>query len=163
MDNLEKKIKKIFITLLVFSVLFVAAIPMIPVGFVKGWLFIAIPSIVIVVAGFYGMPLGWIAWASLRKSRNLVRAITVDGITKVADLAANFGEKPKMLKKEISELLKKGYLAGYKFGEDGTELEKVEKQAAKKVRAAVCDFCGAALPPDAEGVCQYCGAKYKFE
>jgi hypothetical protein len=162
MNNLEKKIKKSFIILLVFSILFVAAIPMIPVGFAKGWLFVAIPSIVIVAAGFYGQPLGWIAWANLRKSKNLIRAIVGDGITKVADLAANFGEKPGAVKKEISELLKKGYLAGYKFSGDGTELEKVEK-SEKKVRAAVCEFCGAALPSDGEGVCQYCGARYKFE
>jgi hypothetical protein len=163
MNDLEKKLKKGFVILLVFSTLFVAAIPMIPIGFINGLTFIAIPSIVIVVVGFFGQPLGWIAWANLRRSKNLVRAITEDGITKVVDLAANFGKQPNAVKKEISELLKKGYLAGYKFSEDGTELEKVAKRPEKKIRVAVCDFCGALLPSEDEGICQYCGARYKFE
>jgi hypothetical protein len=164
MNDLEKKIKKRFIALLISSALFVAAIPMIVVGFVNGWLFVAIPSIVVAVAGFYGLPIGWASLSNLILSKNFVRAITDDGITKIVDLAANFGKKQNTVKKEISEILRKRYLTGYKFNEDGTELEKIQKtEPEKKVRADICVFCGAGLPSDGGGVCQYCGAAYRIE
>jgi hypothetical protein len=163
MNDLDQKIKKRLIILVIFSVLFVAAIPMIPVGFSNGWYLIAIPSIVIVAAGFYGLPFGWSFLVSLKRSRSLALAIAKDGITKVSDLAAQFGVKEKTIVLNISELFQKRYLSGYKFNKDKTELVRVEppKEPEKKVYTAVCGACGAPLPTDAEGVCKYCGTAYK--
>ncbi|MDR2046552.1 MAG: hypothetical protein LBP79_01375 [Clostridiales bacterium] len=65
MSVLEKKAKMQLPILVIFSALFAAAVPGIVIGFVNGWLLMAIPSIIFTVGGVYGLPLGWIGYTNI--------------------------------------------------------------------------------------------------
>ncbi|MDR1940424.1 MAG: hypothetical protein LBQ40_06525 [Clostridiales bacterium] len=165
-NNLNEKIKRTLPILIIFSVLFVLGIPGIVVGFVNGWMLLAIPGIIFVVGGFFGLPLGWTAFGTMIESRNLLNAI-LDGMTDIGDLARSYGKSQRTMKASVVVLLQKRYLTGYKLNDGGTALvvmeKPVEPEAPKKAAALKCAYCGASLPQNAEGeggVCEYCGTPF---
>jgi hypothetical protein len=162
--DIDKKIKSLLIFMIIISVLAVVGIPCIPIGFANNMLWLGIPGIVFAVAGFYGAPIGWTQWGALVQKRNVARAIELDGLTEIADLARNFGKSPKVMKAEVLTVINKRYITGYKLNEDGTALVpivKKEKSAPKKINT-VCDFCGAQHEANEDGYCTYCGTHYKI-
>ncbi|MDR2634923.1 MAG: hypothetical protein LBC13_02965 [Clostridiales bacterium] len=155
--DINKSLKTELTILLVFSALFVAGIPAIPVGFAGGLIWLGILGCIFVGGGFYGLPLGWVHFGEQCRRRAIVRAVTDDGLTDVSELASNFGKSEKSIRQSLVTIFNKRYLPGYKFNADKTALVAFEKAApVKKIRK--CESCGAALTGD--GVCPYCGAAH---
>ena len=152
--DIQKKHKNTLLLMILLSVLSVVSIPGIVLGFYFHILYIAIPSIVFVVIGFYGLPMGWVAYGSLRERNGLFQAITQDGITTISDLANTFGKKVKYIENKVAELMKKRYLVNYKFNDDKTEIVEVEKK--QPIKKYLCPYCGAKLAKD-DLKCPYCG------
>ncbi|MDR0697484.1 MAG: hypothetical protein LBF68_08160 [Christensenellaceae bacterium] len=164
MNVIEKKIKKTFRILLGVSVAFPLAIIGTIFGFVNGYIGLGIPSAIILAISFYGMAIGWTFFGIMLSDKNLVNAIVKDGILSMADLAALYRRRPKFMVIRVSELFRKRYLPGYKFNESRTALEKVEKpKEVAVVTSNKCPNCGAELPPQKEGECEYCGSKFHIE
>ena len=69
--DLKKSITKKMILAYVLTFAFIAGIPSIIFGATKGWTLLLIVGIICVVAGFYGMPIAWIAFADKKKLYNI--------------------------------------------------------------------------------------------
>jgi energy-coupling factor transporter transmembrane protein EcfT len=156
--NGDKKIKnsvrKGLLACLIVSVLFVAGIPMIVVGFGSGWQWLGIPGVIFTAGGFFTAPILWTFWGVTVGQRRLCLAIEEDGLLSVEDLARNFGRSAKGMRAEITTVMNKRWLTGYKFSEDKSALIAVEKKTA--VVLAKCPTCSAPVPKDA-ATCPYCG------
>ncbi|MDR0751476.1 MAG: zinc ribbon domain-containing protein [Christensenellaceae bacterium] len=163
MSAIEKKIKKTLPVLLGFTILFPLSIVGTVLGFVSGYIAIGIPCAILTAGCFYGVSIGWTMFGIMVGNKNLVNAITKDGIENIDDLAALYRTRPRFMVLRVSELFRKRYLPGYKFNSEKTALEKVEKPKAVSVVASKCPNCGAELPLEKDGVCTYCGSKYHID
>jgi hypothetical protein len=153
-DKRNKSLRKGLKACLIVSALFVVGIPMIPFGIGHHWLWMWIPGILFTGGGFFATPILWTFWGVAVGQRRLCLAIEEDGILAIDDLARNFGRRPRLMRMEVSALMNKRWLTGYKFNADKTALIAVEQ---KKPRiAARCPSCSAPVPKDA-AVCPYCG------
>jgi ribosomal protein S27AE len=156
--DIEKEVKKTFRIMVIWSVAAVAAIPLMILSLIllTGWVkwVLAAPLIAVLVASFYGLPIGWtMSYAGKLQKARIVSAVK-SGVLKIKDIAAMTGEKEKFLVPNIQELIGKRYLVGYKFNDNKTELEFIEVIARKQRK---CPNCGGIL--DDDGVCRYCNAR----
>ncbi|MDR3292579.1 MAG: zinc ribbon domain-containing protein [Clostridiales bacterium] len=165
-QNIEAVIKKTLILLVALSILFVLGIPGIVIGFsVKNLTALGIFSIVVVAAGFYGLPLGWVSFGVLHSLKAIVYNVQENGILEISALARAIGKKDKETLPLVRKVLNKRYLTGYTFSPDNTSLVKIEKPEEPIPEPVVtetttkgrCIACGAPLPPDSNGICPYCG------
>ncbi|MDR3262929.1 MAG: hypothetical protein LBT30_01295 [Clostridiales bacterium] len=163
MNDLVKLVNKRKYFLIALSILFPLGIVGIIIGAVSGRVFLLVPSIIVVVAGFYGLPIGWSQFSVLNFSKNVAAAIATDGITTIKDLANTFGRKEKDIQKTVTDILSKRYITGYLFNDDKTELIKTgkkpeapEEKPDTPTKISRCVSCGAPLSPDSNGVCPYC-------
>jgi hypothetical protein len=136
------------------SVVVVASIPGMIVSLVAGNWFIAIPCILFVVSGFYGLPFIWLGYAAARFNAALTRSVTVNNVTNIAELSTIYGMKDRQMRQSLMKLVQKGHLDNYKFSADGKELVQVQKKQ-EPVWDNKCPYCGAAISVYAE-VCGYC-------
>ena len=107
MQKVLKRRRSILAWALTLSILFPAGILMIIFGFSDGMLFLAIPGVLFVVAGFYAMPVLWVKFGELSRRANLCRTIDRDGVRSVAILAQMRGVTKKTMLAEIRSLLEK--------------------------------------------------------
>ncbi|MDR3215963.1 MAG: DUF3040 domain-containing protein [Clostridiaceae bacterium] len=156
--DLKKSTKKGLLILIIFSALFVAGIPAIPLGFANGLAWLGVIGIVFVAGGFFGLPIGWTFLGEKRRQQTIVSAVVEDGLTDVKELAANFGKSEKAMRGDLVMIFNKRYITGYKFNADKTALIPFEKAEIKKNNGRKCEFCGAVLTGKVEEKCPYCGS-----
>lgn len=165
MENnaLKQAMKKRFWLALVLSVLLVAGIPMIPIGFAFGIYPVGILGIVFAVVGFYGCPVAWTTYGSLASYRGAYSLIEEDGVRSVNDLASTLGVPQRKAKEMVTYLINKRFLRGYTF--DGADkITPISVPAAEKRNAldlGKCPNCGATLTLDGGSLkCPYCGSVF---
>ena len=166
MNSIQSSKRRFFAWALLLSILFPAGILMIIFGFTKGMLYIAIPGIVLTVAGFYVMPVLWINFGTRRYYETLHQQITVDGIRKISLLAEMNGKNAKQTAADIRYLISHRFLPRYVILENEFLVDKEETQdfdayvARRQGGTAVvkCPSCGADVElVDGLGRCAYCG------
>lgn len=119
--DIKKDCKKLLIISILFSIGFVVGIPAIIFGAIYGGAMIAlmVVGIIMVVCGFYGAPILWIAYGEKVKQSSIYDMITVDGITDVKTISNSIGSaNEEQVKQIIKILIEKRYLTGYKFEKD---------------------------------------------
>lgn len=170
-DNYEKDIEKykralLFVSILV-SVLFVAGIPMIPVGFVSGYKFIGIIGIVFAGCGFYAVPLLWVGYGMTVSTSGLCHQIKVRNILDINTLCRLNNKSEKVILAQIQKLITERYLVNYILIDN--HLAKMDNNQYATVDitstlTAVCPFCGGKVPVlDGKGLCPYCGCLVTLE
>ena len=161
--SLHKAIRNMLIIALVFSVLFVAGIPMIPVGFYYGIYPVGILGIIFTVAGFYGTPFVWIAFAALVSHKGVYSMIEDDGVYSVNSIANTLGMNVKKTRGMVTYLINKRYLKGYTFDGADTIVPTSALGAAGKANLSLgkCPNCGAILTELGNTLrCPYCGGVF---
>ena len=161
--TIDKTIRKILIWAILAAVCFVGGIPLIVFGASQSLWPLLVIGIIFVVFGFYGSPMLWIQYGTLKTQKRVVDAVMEEHLTSVTEISSQL----QMREKEVREYIKKGinkkYITGYLY--DGNTLTPNEKQAPKKkiVRSA-CPNCGGRLEPTETGYeCPYCGSKFEKE
>ncbi|MGN1259072.1 MAG: hypothetical protein ACI4T8_02425 [Christensenellales bacterium] len=154
-NKVIKDTKKAFITALIISILFIIGIPVTIFSAINRQFILMAFGIACIVVGFYGTPLIWIHYASLKQLYNVVFAITEEKIFSVSDLCSHFGKNTKDIIGYIETSIEKHYLVGYKF--NGKELsynDDMNKMHITKV--GKCPACGAPLEDSNAKICPYC-------
>ena len=176
MDKVKRARKKALIRAIIFTVLLVAGIPMIPIGFVfaakttgavHGILIaVAIAGIAFTAVGFYGTPIAWTSFGNFAPIVRLLYAIEKECIYDVPTLATYLHRREKDIQGTIRTAIDKLYLEGYFF--DGTKLTLNENKKLKaKPIYTKCPNCGASLPTPQDGdesvTCKYCGSVFPIK
>lgn len=159
MDKLKRSKNRALAAAIILTVLLVAGIPAIPLGFTSGYIAVGIVGIVFTVIGFYGCPISWTAYANYAPLMRVVYAIEKEGLRTVPELSAHLRRSEKDVTAAISKAIDKMYLENYLF--DGKTLTPNKKSAAAtKIFPSKCPSCGAPLPPAASQSnhirCPYC-------
>lgn len=154
--DVKKDCKKLLIISILFSIGFVVGIPAIIFGAIYGGAMIAlmVVGIIMVVCGFYGAPILWIAYGEKVKQSSIYDMITVDGITDVKTISNSIGNaNEEQVKRIINILIEKRYLTGYKFEKDEVLTTN------KKIKNHKCPNCGANLTEEyGKWICTYCNS-----
>lgn len=109
--------------------------------------------------GFYGCPIGWVAYGNKRTYLRLVSAIEDEHLYTVRDLASQLGLSEKEVRNQIDDLFKKRYILGYRRTGDGIELNE-NKALADRESTRSCPSCGAKVTfKGTETLCPYCGTR----
>lgn len=157
-DPFRQAMRKKMTAGIVLSVLFVIGVPCIPIGFAFGLLPIGIVGIVFAVVGFYGTPLIWTNYGTLRSHLGVYCMITEDGITDINRLAATLCLDQKKVLTQVNYLINKRYLRGYVLQDMNLVSVVPEK---KPDLANKCPNCGATLAVGEDVLyCPYCGGKF---
>lgn len=155
--NISHFASVLLITLIFASVLFVAGIPMIPLGVINGKMWITILGIVFTAGGFFGLPFAWTFFGTVKSWQRVHYAITKEGITEISALAKHLNRSERNIKATVNNLINRLYLTGYVFNPGDTGLVLSQKTPRVKNK---CENCGAPIVPDATK-CSYCGIYYK--
>lgn len=166
--NITSHKKKMLFLALTLSVLFVLGIIGTVIFAIKLRFVLMGFSIAFVVAGFYGSPIAFIAYATARVSENLVYSVTHDKILSVKTLCEIYGISEKIMKKNLRNLIANRYLPNYLLNGDKLSLNTVivetedvakeEKTKNELQKSVKCPFCGAVLVVKGEsGKCPFCG------
>ncbi len=159
MKTINKKIRILFFFALALSIGFPAGILGIIFGGIKRMIPLMILGIVLVVAGFYAMPILWVQYANKRQDRTLLNMIEHEHIYTVQGLALQTGNNEKAVREKLKNMLRKRELVGYLLVDDTLELNTNVKQTAKTRRTQKCENCGAMTRFDGvKFVCDYCGS-----
>ena len=158
MKMIERAVKKLFFLSMLFSVMFVAGIPMIVLGASKGIMPVMIIGIIFTALGFYGTPMFWVSYGGKVGLKRLVYAVTEEHLLTVQEIASQLSKSEKEVRSLLDTCFQKGYLSG--FVRKGDELALNAAQApSEKLHAAECQYCGAKFTyKGTDAVCPYCGA-----
>ena len=159
MDKLKKARRRVLAMAFIFTIMLVAGIPMIPVGFSLGYTFLGIIGIVFTAVGFYGCPLAWSTFGGYAPMVRVVYAIVHESMYSVSEIATYLRKNEKTVQGIITKCIDKLYLEGYFF--DGEKLTLNEnKKLKQKTAYTKCPNCGAPLPAssgaDGHIRCPYC-------
>lgn len=161
--DINKDLKKHRNWAIIISVLFVIGIPLIIVGATKSiWAVLGI-GIACVVIGFYGAPMMWTSYGSMRTLKHVVDAVMEDNLTTLQEIAGQLHIREREARDHIVNGIRKKYITGYIF--DGAKLVPNQKEKPKKkVVTNKCLNCGAPLQADESGfTCPYCGSHFNKE
>ncbi len=157
MQKLNKSIRILFFVSLALSIGFPLGI----LGIIFGAVYFIVPllviGIILVVGGFYAMPILWTKYADKRHDRTLLFMIEHEYIYTVADLAAQTGFKEKNVRERVKNLIMSHYLVGYLFRDDMLERNTNKRQSETSARTKECPRCCATMWFD--GIrfrCDYC-------
>ncbi len=157
MTKLNKKVRILFFISLGFSIALPIGILGIIFGAVKGMTPMLVIGIVLTVAGFYGTPLLWVAYASYRGNRTIYKMIENEHLYTVAEIAAQTGYPEKDVRARIQGMINDFVLVGYIFKDDTLELNTNEKQEKPPIPTKKCPYCGAETSHNGtEYKCEYC-------
>ncbi|MDR0831561.1 MAG: zinc ribbon domain-containing protein [Bacillales bacterium] len=154
MNKLEKKKRSLLIISLLFSFALPLGLFLLIFGLNIGWLFLWIPGIVFLVAGFYGTPLLWVGYASYFPQIRIANCI-LNGILSFEQMSKNTGLKLKEVINIVQKLIN-DYLPYYLINENKTGL-LINLQRQQDVAKGRCRYCGAYLL-DNSTHCTNCGA-----
>lgn len=158
MERLKKRQAKVLTAAVVMSVLFVVGIPAIILGATNEIWALMILGIVFTVAGFYGMPLVWVSYASGFSLLRVVELVERDNVYSVEEIASQTNCSKRDVLQKIRKVLEKRYIEGYLLVDD-SRLKLNENVRQKRARMTVkCHNCGAAVEiSEADANCPYCG------
>ena len=86
------------------TIMLVAGIPMIPVGFSLGYTFLGIIGIVFTAVGFYGCPLAWSAFGGYAPMVRVVYAIEHESMYSVSEIATYLRKNEKTVQGKTASL-----------------------------------------------------------
>lgn len=159
------KIKKIFVLLfcIFVSIVTAIAIPLIPIGVVKGWLWIWIASIVLTVHGAVFLPLYWVWFGGLCRCYKLVRMIETKFVYNANELAVMLNKHREKVIKDIRRCIENEWLTGMLF--DGVNIYVNENTQLKTNPSNItCEYCGTFfLRKPYEYRCPNCGGPIDSE
>lgn len=172
MEKAVKTRNRRFALAVILSVMLVIGIPMIIVGAVGpsdghgamraariGYKFMMGLGIAFTAVGFYGTPLGWIAFGNANAELTIVSAVRTEHLYTVDELASRLGKSEKETLTLLTNCVRKGYLTEYKL--EGTALVLNENTALAPTEVHFeCPRCGAPVVCIAgeKTVCSYCGS-----
>lgn len=161
MDKLKKAKRGALIRALILTLMLIAGIPMIPIGFVFDILPVGIIGIAFTVIGFYGCPVAWVAFGGYGPMLRIVYAVENESLYQIDEIAQYLQKNPKEVAATINKAIEKLYLEGYFF--DGKTLTLNENKKLKRKNIYTkCPHCGAPLAPQGEKdefvKCPYCGS-----
>ncbi len=157
MEKIKKTLSITLFWAILLSILFVVGIPMIVVFAGKNWFLMAL-GIVFVVFGFYGMPMVWVYYGTLRANKRALELVLNENIYSVQELSEQLGVRPSDMLATVRKLINKGYLTGYLLIDNNfLKLNEKVKQEKSKI-VGVCASCGAKSVIEGNAfVCPYCG------
>lgn len=163
MKAISKKITSVFILSMFASICLPVGILMIIFGAANGITPMLVVGIVATVFGFYGTPMLWIRYGSLKGIKNLVAAVENDNLYSVAELSSVLNCNEDETRNRIRAALSARYITGFTFDNDRLVVNTNVKQA--NVGFSVkCDNCGAPVfidPNKADNRCEYCGKVFR--
>ena len=153
-----KATKKNFYMALIWSILFVAGIPMIVIGAVHhsgAWWIMMILGIVFTASGIWGVPLTWVMYAKKRKLMRMAIVISSSESLTIDVLSDTVGRTQPETRDAVRELLQKGWLTGYAFVD---QEDRVKRTSTLDIHHAVCEYCGASFEfKGTNSTCPFCG------
>ena len=134
---------------------------MIVFGATKSLWILLVLGIVCTVFGFYGMPILWVNFGSLKTLKRVVDAVMEENLTSVSEIASQLQLSERTTKDYIRKAINKKYITGFIY--DGNTLVPNEKQAPKKKMSQNrCPSCGGVMEKTDTGwICPYCGSKFE--
>lgn len=157
MKNLDKKINITLIVAILSAIGFVSGIVAIIFGAIHSVALLVV-GIVLVVFGFYGSPMLFVSYGSLKQTKRVVFAVENEKIYSVSDISKQLQMPESVVKNKIIEAINKTYLQGYLF--DGEKFE-ANQNKSKLSKLNRCENCGGALRKDKNGTyCPYCNTHY---
>ncbi len=161
-EKINKKIRSLFWWALGLSIGFPLGIVALVFGAIELNIPLLVGGILLVIAGFYAMPILWVRYGDRRQDRNLLDLVLHEHIYTVGDLARLSGISEKNVREKLKKMLISRELSGYLLVDDVLELNTNTAQTAKTVRTQKCANCGAEMCFDgAKFVCEYCGTAAK--
>lgn len=159
--NVDKALKKMLIISIIASFALIVGIPLIIYSATKSIWILLVLGIIFVVFGFYGAPILWTSYASLKTQKRVVDAVMEEHLTNVSEISQQLQLSERETKDYIRKAINKKYIHGYIY--DGNNLVPNEKQSPKrKISQNRCSNCGGAMEKTENGwVCQYCGSKFE--
>ena len=157
MENKDlKKNINIKLILAIFAlVCFVGGVPMIVI-FAKLQPLLMVLGILMVIFGFYGSPILFIAYGSERQLMRIYNAITIEKLTTNKEISTQLAMTEEQVKSCIQTLVTKQYLKGYLY--DGVSLKNNEKIIMGNTKVSKCPNCGGKMTKTKDGyICEYCG------
>lgn len=163
MQPIYASVRKAFILAMILTFLFPIGGVLLGVG-----LGIAQPAmwaigIACLVCGFYGCPIGWVAFAGKKEYVRIADAIEKEHLYTFSELAAQLGMSEKEVRGKIDVLFKKQYITGYRREADRIALNE-NKALGEREFTRECPACGAKVTfRGTETVCPYCGTRVSRE
>lgn len=161
MKNNKLKNKSVILLILaIFGLLcFIGGIPTIINGAKASGLLLAL-GIIMVVFGFYGSPMLFIAYGNCITLNRIYNAIVSEKLETTADIALQLSTPEDQVKGHVQTLITKQYLQGYLF--DGQKLTTNKKAINSSASSSKCPNCGGKMTKTSDGWhCDYCGHKVK--
>lgn len=160
---IDKDVKKMLLICLLSTLALIAGVPMIVFGATKSLWILLVLGIVCTVFGFYGMPILWVNFGSLKTLKRVVDAVMEEHLTTIAEIASQLQMREREARDYVRKAINKKYITGYIY--DGNTLVPNEKQAPKKkVSQTRCSNCGGVMEKTDTGwICPYCGSKFENE
>ena len=156
---LKKKLRRTLIAAITTSIGFPVGAYLIVCGAIKEMPVLIVLGIVLVLTGFYVMPMLWISYSNTAVSfARLLHAIEEEGITDISQLATVINKDLETTEQTIKNALEKQYLTGYII-ENG-KLVKIKKELGSEVNGITCSGCGARYKvskKSKDNECPYCG------
>ncbi len=154
MEKAKSAKTNLLIISIIYSVLFVASIPGLVLSAVHKVTALMIICIVILVLGFYTLPVVWIKFGDVCTVYHVVYIIYTERLYDSEQIALQLQIEKKTVCNAIRTAIQKGYLTNFIF--DGNVLTPNEKK--KALAAKKCPNCGANLTAaNGKYVCNYCG------
>ena len=163
MSNINADLKAKRYWAIVASCAFALGIPLIIYGAINSIWFLLGVGIACVLFGFYGTPILWVNYGSLRSLKRVVDAVMEEHITSVNELSQHLSTNNNSIRQSITKAINNKYITGYIF--DGNNLISNTKQSPKKqVIQRKCANCGGTLIEIENGwKCEYCGSNFNKE
>ena len=132
MSGLKSRLTTLLLSLIVYGLLFIAAIPVLCLSVAGDGLNIPLMviSIAVLGAGLALMPLGWIQFGRLASVRRLTAAVERDRIHEVSVLAEQLGMPRRRVIRRIKRMLKMKILRNYFF--DGNIIHPTYRLGAEE-------------------------------
>lgn len=172
MDKAVKSRSRRFALAVILSVMLAAGIPMIVVGAIGpdgghgamhaarvGYKVMMGIGIAFTVFGFYGTPMGWVAFGTAHSELTVVTAVKSEHLYTANELAARLGKSEKEALALLTNCVRKGYLTEYKLEGDTLVLNENVALTPTEVHFD-CPRCGApvACVTGEKPVCPYCSS-----
>ncbi len=158
MSQIDKSKNVYLIFAILFSVMFVAGIPLI-IMFASKSILLMVVGIIFVLFGFYGTPLLWINFGKMCSLSRIVTAVVDEHLTTNEEISKHLQIDQNSVKQMLTECINKRYITGFLY--NGEKLELNEKKAPRK-SLQKCFNCGGKLEDRGnEFFCPYCDSIFK--
>ena len=160
MDGIRKVTDRNFRRALLWSVLFVAGIPMIVFGAInlkQGilWILMMVAGIIFTAGGLFFVPISWIKYAGKRRLCRLAIVISGMSDSTIDIIGDTVGRTQEETRADVRTLLRNGWLPGYTFVD---QEDRVKRTETLDMHHAVCEYCGASFEfKGTNAKCPYCG------